>query len=227
MEQGAEHTTGMGQDTLKKKYYAKKLLILLRKRGFSHLRIDDIVRHMDISKATFYKYFASKEDVLEQVVDMVVGHTLDAAKQALDETASYVQRFQDAFEQSLFMTSFISEAFLRDLAQSYPELWERINMAQQKYDKQLEQFYEQGATAGTFQPINPLLLAVQQKRILRIIMDPAFLIKHDLTLRKALYDFYILQKYLVLTPEVRATVDDTSVERYIEGIAHKFSSSMH
>jgi hypothetical protein len=62
--------------------------------------------------------------------------------------------------------------------------------------------------------------------VLRTIIDPVFLIEQDLTLRKALYDFYIMQKYLVLTPGTRETIDDTQVKQYIEGIAQKISMSM-
>ena len=58
-------------------------------------------------------------------------------------------------------------------------------------------------------------------------MDSVFLIEHDLTLRKTLYDFYVMQKYLMLTPGTRETIDDTQIKQYIERIAQKFSMSMH
>lgn len=225
MEPEAERSMSANQEILKTKY-VKKLLTLLKTRGISHLRIDDIVRYMDISKATFYKYFSSKEDILEQIVAMIVGHMIEAATQFQDDASSYVLRFQTSFEQSLFMASFVSKAFLDDLQQSYPELWERIKHTQQHYYQHLRQFYEQGITVGVFQPLNPHLLVLQEEIVLRAIIDPVFLIEHDLTLRKALYDFYVMQKYLVLTPGTRETIDDTQVKQYIEWIAQKISMSM-
>jgi AcrR family transcriptional regulator len=225
MEPEAERSVSANQEILKTKY-AKKLLALLRTGGISHLRIDDIVRHMDISKATFYKYFYSKEDILEQIVKMLVDYMVEAATQVQDDTSSYVQRFQSAFTQSLFMASFVSKAFLEDIQQSYPELWERIRHAKQRYYQHLRQFYEQGIAAGVFQPINSHLLVLQEGLVLRAIIDPVFLIEHDLTLRKALYDFYVMQKYLVLTPGTREATDDAQIKQFIEEIAQKISVSM-
>ena len=225
MEPEAGRSVSANQELLKTKY-AKKLLSLLKTRGISNLRIDDIVRHMDISKATFYKYFSSKEDILEQIVAMIVGHMVEATTQVQDDTSLYELRFQTSFKQSLFMASFVSKAFLDDLQQSYPELWERIRHAQQHYYQHLRQFYEQGIAAGAFQPLNPHLLALQEELVLRAIMDPVFLIEHDLTLRKALYDFYVMQKYLVLTPGTRVIIDDTQVKQHIEWIAQTISMSM-
>lgn len=124
------------------------------------------------------------------------------------------------------MASFVSKAFLDDLQQSYPELWERIRHAQQHYYQHLRQFYEQSIAVGVFQPLNPHLLVLQEELVLRAVLDPVFLIGHDLTLRKALYDFYIMQKYLVLTPGTRETIDDTRIKQCIEDIAQKISMSM-
>jgi AcrR family transcriptional regulator len=225
MEPEAERSVSANQEILKTKY-AKKLLALLKTRGISHLRIDDIVRHIDISKATFYKYFCSKEDILEQIVKMIVGHMVEAATEVQDDASPYAQRFQTSFKQSLFMASFVSKTFLDDLQQSYPELLERIRHAQQHYYQHLRQFYEQGIAAGVFQLVNPHLLVLQEELVLHAIMDPVFLIEHDLTLRKALYDFYVMQKYLVLTPGTRETIDDTQVKQFIEEIAQKISLSM-
>jgi AcrR family transcriptional regulator len=224
MEPETEHAVKANQELLKTKY-AKKLLPLLRAHGISHLRIDDFVKYMDISKATFYKYFSSKEDILQQIVEIVVSHMIEAAL-ASDDTTSYVQRFQKAFTQAVFIASFVSKAFLDDLQQGYPQLWERIRSAKQQYYQHLHQFYEQGIAAGAFQPVNPHLVVLQVELVLRAIIDPVFLIEHDLSLRKALYDFYVMQKYLALGPGTCATIDDTPVKLFIEEIAQKISLSM-
>ena len=50
--------------------------------------------------------------------------------------------------------------------------------------------------------------------------------EHDQTLRALLYDYYDLQKYQWLAPEVRAQVDDGPVREFIEMMARKISLSM-
>jgi AcrR family transcriptional regulator len=224
MEEEAELQTNTSY-ALKKKY-AKRLLTLTKSRGVSHLRIDDIIKYMDISKATFYKYFASKEDALEQFIGMLASNMLEVATQVQDSSSSYVQRFQASFLQSLLMSRYISDILLHDLEQGYPELWERFREAQQRYYHALQLLYEQGIAAEVFQPINPFLLVLQEEQALSSIMDPIFLIKNDLTLRKTLHDFYVLRKFLVLTSEAREGIDDTVVQQRIDEISYELSMNM-
>src|SRR5271157_1100117 len=40
---------------------------LFRKNGYHKIRVDDIVRALDISQPTFFRYFASKDTVLREV----------------------------------------------------------------------------------------------------------------------------------------------------------------
>jgi AcrR family transcriptional regulator len=215
---------GLRQD-MKEKYLAK-LLPMIKYRGFSHLRIDDLVRSMDISKATFYKHFSSKEEVIELVVEMVVSYLQEAATLIGNESSPYLERFQHTFGQSLLIASYLSDAFVLDLKQVFPPLWERIRQAQQERQRHVQQFYEHGIITGVFQPINPALVVLQDELILRSIMDPVFLMEHDLTLRAVLYDYYELQKYQLLAPEVFKQVDDAPVKEYIDMIARKITLSM-
>jgi AcrR family transcriptional regulator len=222
--ESSDTVQGPRQD-LKEKYLVK-LLPVIKHRGFSHLRIDDIARHMDISKATFYKYFSSKEEVIEQVVDMVIAYFQQASTKIREASSSYLLRFQHAFGQAVLIANYLSDAFVLDLKQVFPSLWERVKQAQQERQRQLQLFFEQGIAAGVFQQINPVLATLQDELLLRNIMDPMFLMEHDQTLRALLYDYYELQKYQWLAPDVRAQVDDAPVKEYIIMMAHKISLGM-
>lgn len=215
-----------GQLTDAQSKYLIKLLPVIKQRGFSHLRIDDIARYMDISKATFYKHFASKEQVLELVVAMICDYLNKVTTMIEDEATSYVKRFQNAFGQSLFIASYLSDTFLLDLKQMFPVFWERIKQVQQERQHRLQRFYEQGVRAEVFQPLNAVLMVLQEELVLRNIMDPVLLMEHDLTLRTALYDYYELQKYQWLVPELRKQVDDAPMKEYIDLMARKISLSI-
>jgi len=219
---GAENSASQSKrrQELKIKYLAR-LIPLIKYQGLSHLKIDDLVRCMCISKATFYKYFSSKEDVIEQVVDLIVGYFREATTLIGNESSPYLLRFQDAFAQSLLIASYLPDAFLLDLKQTFPLLWERVQLAQQGRQQQLQQFYEQGIAQGIFNPIRPVLVVLQNELLLRNIMDPVFLMEHDLTLRALLYDYYELQKYQWLPPEIFSQMDDAPIRAYIDEMARK------
>lgn len=225
MEVRSSVSPGGRRQALKSKYL-ERLLPAIKHHGLSHLRIDDLARFMDISKATFYKYFSSKEEVIEEVVDLVVSYFEQATTLIGDESSSHLLRFQNAFAQSLLIASYLPDTFLLDLKQTLPLLWERIKQAQQERQQQLQQFYEQGIALGIFYPINPVLVVLQNELLLRNIMDPIFLMEHDLTLRALLYDYYELQKYQWLPPEIFRQMDDTPVKAYIDKMARKISLGM-
>jgi AcrR family transcriptional regulator len=215
---------GQPEDTNVK--YLARLLPMIKQRGLSHARIEDLVRAMDISKATFYKHFASKEAVVEGMVEMVVGYLRQASALIDDETISHMQRFQQAFQHSLLIASYLSEEFLLDLRQAYSALWERVKQAQQQRLRSLQRLYESGNAAGVFQPLNAALVALQDDIVLRAIVDPLFLMEHDLTVGAALRDCYEAHKYQWLTPAAREAIDDAPVSAYIEMMVRKISLSL-
>jgi len=95
-------------------------------------------------------------------------------------------------------------------------LWEHIKQAQQERLKKLKLFYEQGTAPGLSRPLSPALAILQDELLLHNIMDPVFLMEHDLTLRTLLYDYYELQKYQWLVPEVSGQIDDAPIKEYID-----------
>lgn len=216
---------GERREGLKYKYI-RRLLPAIQHQRLSHLRIDDIVRYMDISKATFYKYFSSKEDVIEQGVDLLVDSLKQAGALVGDESSPPLLRFQHAFMQSIEVAIYLPEALLLDLKQLSPPLWERVKQAQRDFQFQQQQLYEQGIAQGIFHPIKPVLAVLQNELFLRTITNPVFLMEHDLTLRTLLYDYYELQKYQWLPPELTEQMDDAPVRAFIDRIVHKLSQGL-
>ena len=53
-------------------------------RGYENTSVDEIIEVAQIAKGTFYYYFSSKEQMLEEVIDMMIESETDAAKQILE-----------------------------------------------------------------------------------------------------------------------------------------------
>lgn len=219
-------TAAFGRPHDVKMKYLVKLLPLIQSRGFSQVRIDAIVHAMDISKATFYKHFTSKEDVIAQIVDMVATHFQETTTLIDDSAIPFEERFQRIFEQSLLIATYLTDVFLHDLQQTFPVFWEQIKHAQRERQRHLETFFAQGVAAGVFQPIPQALVVLQDEVLLRTLLDPLFLMEHDLTLRTGLEAYYELQKYQWCVATVRERLDDTTVKAYIALMAGKIASSM-
>jgi len=52
-------------------------------RGYESTSVDDIIREAGIAKGTYYYYFETKEQMLEEVIGMMIDRETEAAKQIL------------------------------------------------------------------------------------------------------------------------------------------------
>jgi len=222
---GESNALAQGRPQNVQQKYLVRLLPLITQQGLIRLRIEDIVRALDISKATFYKHFSSKEDVVAGVIELVITYLQEAGR-LLKDDSPYVKRFQQVFEQSVLIATYLTPVFMLDLKQGFPPLWERVKQAHQERQRCVQEFYQQGLAAGVFRAMNPVLVVLQDELILPAILNPTFLMEHDLTLRGALSDYYALQKYQVLAPEAYRQADDVPVKDYIDMMARKISLNM-
>ncbi|MFC0213066.1 TetR/AcrR family transcriptional regulator [Paenibacillus chartarius] len=57
-------------------------------KGYAATTIDDIVRHLGISKGAIYNYFSSKEDIYAQIMDSRMNRLVESLRAGDEETAS-------------------------------------------------------------------------------------------------------------------------------------------
>lgn len=207
--------------------YLARLLPVLKHKGFAHLRIDAMARYMDISKATFYKYFASKDAVVERVVTLALAYFAVTSQSLGDATIPVLTRFQQMIGQSLTLASYLTEVFLIDLRQGYSPLWAQLKEAEATRVVRLIDFCKQGMEIGLFHRANPALLILQTDVMIRALFNPYVLMERGLTLEAALNDFYDLQKAIWLPTERRSESDDAPIRETIASLAQKASLEMH
>ncbi|CAG7598986.1 hypothetical protein PAESOLCIP111_00274 [Paenibacillus solanacearum] len=212
----------MDKSKSKGKYF-DKIKPVLRKNRFSQLNMDDMARHMDISKATLYKYFSSKDEIITMFVEHCVDYFERADGLIANPNLSYSERFQKTYEHSLKAVIYTPDFLLQDLKEIYPHLHDSLMLAQLERIRSLVKFFEAGTAAGVFNPINATMFMVQDDVVLRRILEPSFTIQFDLTLKKSLIDFYMLKKYQLFAAEYLHTVDDSPMEKEIALIIQQIS----
>ncbi|GIO85575.1 TetR family transcriptional regulator [Paenibacillus faecis] len=203
--------------------YIEKIKPVIRKTKFSQLKVDDLAKYMDISKVTLYKYFASKDDIIEQVVDYYMDYSKKADATANDDSVSFLERFQITFLQSLMCAVYISDLFLQDLKEFYPHHFENLSVALQNRNKNLQAFFESGMEQQIFNRLNAVLFMVQDDAVLRRFIEPSFSIQYDITLKQAIMDYYRMKQYQLLKPEYLKMIDDSHMEGKIVHILQTIS----
>ncbi|WP_028400339.1 TetR/AcrR family transcriptional regulator [Ectobacillus panaciterrae] len=206
-----------------KEKYLYKIMPVFRKNGFSQIKIDDIAKYMAISKATLYKHFSSKDDIVEAIVDMYADYIKEGNDVVMNEELSAIERFQKCFEHSLMCAIYISDVFLKELQTLYPSQLEKIMLAQQDRAKSLKNFFETGGAHGLFNEINPIIFMAEDDIVLRRLLDPVFSIQYEITVKKAIFDYYVMKKLQLIKAKYLEEVDDAVMDAKISYMIQKIS----
>ena len=67
----------------RKKQLLKIAYDMFNTRGYENTRVDEIIEKAQIAKGTYYYYFESKEQMLEEVIDMMIDSETEKAEQII------------------------------------------------------------------------------------------------------------------------------------------------
>ncbi|MDQ0896388.1 MULTISPECIES: TetR/AcrR family transcriptional regulator [unclassified Paenibacillus] len=219
-------TTGIQLDETKVKLL-KKLISSVMKDGFQSLRMDDIAKHMDISRATMYKHFSSKEDVIKGVVRVFVDYINKLEDPALDNDDKFFGIwFQQMFEQSVSLVGKITDVFLKDLQSAFPDLFDLLKNTLNKREQQAQNFYQFGKDKGIFNPINEKFIILQDDLLLREIINIKYLVYNQMSIQQVLHDYYQFKKFQLFKPEKMSVIDDSNIIPIIDHIVEKFNRTL-
>jgi len=171
--------------------WVKLIMPIYMKNGLKKFTMDDICIKLGVSKATIYKHFASRTEILEAVVHYKIQEIAAYESDTMDNTMSYKQRYENAIRRASVQLAGISNQFLFDLRDMYPELWERIQALQYFAAERAKLFYEEGIEKGFLHDnFDPTWLAITDKIFLLGLSNPQFLTENNLTLQKAVEDYF-------------------------------------
>jgi AcrR family transcriptional regulator len=215
------------QQEISRNKLLKKIIYSVMSDGFQHLRMDDIAKNMAVSRATMYKHFSSKEEVIEGVVRIFIDYLekLEDRAEEADE-ASFGVWFQKLFEQSVNLVDKISDLFSKDLQANYPDLYDELKRTLNKREKQTLEFYQDGKNKGIFNQINEKFVLLQDDVLLREIIDVKYLLSNQLSFQQALHDYYQFKKIQLFKAEKLSIVDDSKMELIIDYLVEKFNRTL-
>ncbi|MFF2481314.1 TetR/AcrR family transcriptional regulator [Paenibacillus sp. NPDC058071] len=208
------------------KRYVQLIIPVIKKTGISQLKMDNVAAYMEISKATLYKYFSTKDELIGTIVDEYISYFDEGDKIVLDHELDYPSRFIKIFEASLTAAIYISDIFINDLKKLHPELYERILEIYRNRANKLEAFIHSGIKDGVFNEIDATLFMMQDEVMLRRIIDPAFSVQYDMTLKQALFNYYNLKKHQLFKGHLLDTIDETEIQRLIPYYVQKISQQI-
>lgn len=165
----------MEESDLVREKILKGAVELFLKYGVRSVSMDDIARHLSISKKTIYQYFVDKDEIVTQVTQNHLHHTkaefdelVTVSKNALDE----LMRIQWHMKKNM---QDMNPSLLFDLRKYHPKAWgawmEHKNLhIRESVVRNLRQGIEEGLYRSN---LNPEVLATLRIESIQLLFDGA------------------------------------------------------
>lgn len=200
-----------------------KLLPILRTQNFQDLRMNDIAKFANVSRATLYKYFPNKRSIMEQITTGVNEYiqAMKIEKELASTDCPAI--FQKIFEETISIKLLLPDNFINELQIHYPDLYEKLLATIKENRLNKVRFYKYGIDIGIFNNISIEIILLQEELIPRL-WDTTFLLNSQLTVKQALIDYYQLCKVQLFTSESIKLVPDSALVPKIEYLVQKINN---
>lgn len=96
-------------------------------KGFYNVTVDELAAHAGISKRTLYKYFKSKEDIIEAVLDGFMQEIASGFEKIVTTEKDFSVMMAEMIKHfSKTAYPVLNPMVLRDLQIRYPQFWKKI-----------------------------------------------------------------------------------------------------
>lgn len=153
---------------------------LFLSRGFVRVTSDDIAARLGISKATLYKHFSGKEEILREVVRGVLNEMGDRIERLVDDASlGFVEKMVALMSFMGTRMARFEPVFIRDLQKHAPEIWKEIEVFRRdKIARNFKIILEAGRREGYFRADVDLDLLLEMfASLVQEFINPAALLR--------------------------------------------------
>jgi AcrR family transcriptional regulator len=165
------------------------------KRGFARVTVDDLVNMTGISKRTIYRYFSSKDEIVEAVVVEFINSLNQKIEAAMDSAATPMEQILKLITVLTENIKLVEPLFLYDLHKYYPHLWEKIERFRAERIQQVFERFIAGDDQSYFQETNPNIFTTALLASIRAVVNPAFVIENQLHIEDAIKSLFNIFLY--------------------------------
>lgn len=173
--------------------WVKQLSTVYLGEGLRNHSMDDIAALLGISKATLYKHFSSRQEILEDMVRLKLEELSVFESHLRDESVPFQERYFNAIQSASLLLAGISNQFLLEVKDMHNELWGGIKEFQDYALHLAREFYRSGVEQGILHDLDPAFLAVVDRMFIRAVSDPQFLIENNLELHSAFEQYFLMK----------------------------------
>jgi AcrR family transcriptional regulator len=157
------------------------------KEGFYKISMDNLAFDLKMSKKTIYKYFPTKENLVEEVAHFTMNMVSERVDKIITSETDVIKKITNLIELFGGIISQFSEKWLSDLRIHMPAVWEMIdNFRAKKIYSFFSQIIEQGKEEDYFlDKPNEIVITIFVAS-LRAIVNPEFLSHNKFSYKEAM-----------------------------------------
>ena len=174
-------------------------------KGFSKVTMDELVNQLGISKKTMYKYFPSKDDLVESISEWQRIRIMSKVKEIVNSELDFIEKIHNLWAFIGESYSRISKQYYEDMRRFRPDLWKRIESFRDEHVMEsARKLVDQGIKRGVFRDdVNKEILALVYVSAVQGILNPDVLTQHSFSAQEALNEILRIVFDGTLTDDAR------------------------
>lgn len=148
--------------------------------GFSKVTMDELAEKMAMSKKTLYKYFSSKDDLVNELIQVITKKLVTRCESITNnQEIDLVDRLKQTMTLVAVQYSKLGRPLLEDLQRNAPHIWKQIDSARKEHImKNFASLLQEGRNRGIFRKdIDQELVLLIYTNIIRNVINPEVLIQ--------------------------------------------------
>jgi TetR/AcrR family transcriptional regulator, cholesterol catabolism regulator len=180
----------------------EKVSRLYQRYGIKSVTMDDVAKHLGISKKTLYEYFSDKEDLVRQVV--YHSHDkMEALFSGIRQNLNPIEELLEVYRLIRFMFRDYNPSMEYDIRKYYPDLYNRIK--ETRRNRMFETVYRnlaKGKSEGLYRrEMNSRIIA--KLHVLRVegMFENELFTVEEITSLKVFHEIFYYHVFGILSPK--------------------------
>ena len=155
---------------------------LARVKGFYNMNMDELALQAGVSKRTVYRYFRSKEEIIEASLDAFMAEMAQKIEKILAQDLPAPEMIAAIMKNLITHGQFIlNPLVLNDLRIHYPQLWRKIDSFRLERARVAITRYMQQSHNPALQEIDPRIVTAIILASIQAVLNPDFILENNLT----------------------------------------------
>ncbi len=159
------------------------------KKGIRRITTDILARECGISKKTLYRLFHSKDELIDEILEDILSEYRKGVAAIDAGVKNPLEKLYRLIELPFALFGDISTPLVQDVTLLYPHIEKRLNEIRDNHRVTVMKTFVNGVREGYFKDINPSFIVAFLSGAGRQVMNSAFILENNMTIRQIFTDF--------------------------------------